>query len=73
MEHDRTIEEPKSVEVKIWLESDGSICLTGPGFGQPPVRIKNDPARPSGHPRLYKHLTQYLRQDEPQDLNQSGR
>ena len=65
MEEDRNRAETRSVQVTLWLESDGSICLTGPGFEQPPVRIKNDPARPSGHPRLYRYLTQYLRRDAP--------
>jgi hypothetical protein len=57
----RNSAESTSVEVTFWLESDGSICLTGPGFDQAPMRIKNDPERPSGHPRLFRYLTECLR------------
>jgi hypothetical protein len=48
------------VEVTIWLESDGSIQMALPGFGPPHIRIKNDPERPSGHPRLFRFLAECL-------------
>jgi hypothetical protein len=49
-----------SVEVRISLESDGSIQMTLPGLAPPPIRIKNDAARPSGHPRLFRSLAKHL-------------
>jgi len=49
-----------SVEIKVWLECDGSIRLALPGFPPPYVTIKNDPERPSGHPRLFRYLAQHL-------------
>src|SRR5262245_5655397 len=50
-----------SLHVTFWLEKDGSICLDVPGAPRPSVRIKNEAMRPSGHPRLYRYLAQYLR------------
>lgn len=52
-----------TLEVNISLGSDGSIRLAVPNSSEPPVRIKNDAERPSGHPRLFKFLAQYLRED----------
>ena len=49
-----------SVEVRIWLESDGSIQMALPGLAPPPIRIKNDADRPSGHPRLFLSLAKHL-------------
>ncbi len=51
-----------SLKVDVWLESDGSIRLALPGSSDPPIRIKNDAERPSGHPRLFKFLAQCLRE-----------
>jgi len=50
-----------SLQVRVWLESDGSIRLAVPGIPEPMVMIKNDPDRPSGHPKLYRYLAQRLR------------
>jgi hypothetical protein len=58
-----------SVTVEFWFESDGSIRLAVPGFPPPFVRIKDDPERPSGHPRLFRFLARSLREQgvpEPQ-------
>jgi len=54
-------DEPVSVQIKFWLESDGSIGLEVPGALQRTIRIKDDPLRPSGHPRLYRYLARHLR------------
>ncbi len=57
------------VTVKFWFESDGSIRQALPGFPAPFARIKDDPERPSGHPRLFRFLARYLRErgvPEPQ-------
>jgi hypothetical protein len=51
-----------SLNVEVRLEDDGSIRLALPGSADPPVRIKNDAERPSGHPRLFRFLAQYLRE-----------
>jgi hypothetical protein len=51
-----------SLKVDVWLESDGSIRLALPGSSEPPIRIKNDAERPSGHPRLFRFLAQVLRE-----------
>ena len=51
-----------SLKVDVWLETDGSIGLALPGSPEPPIRIKNDAERPSGHPRLYKFLAQCLKE-----------
>ena len=39
-----------SLKVELWFETDGSIRLALPGSSEPPLRIKNDAERPSGHP-----------------------
>ena len=52
-----------SVEVTIWLEDDGSIRMALPGFASPHIRIKNDPERPSGHPRLFRSLARCLKEN----------
>ena len=51
-----------SLKVDVRFETDGSIRLTLPGSSEPPVRIKNDAERPSGHPRLFRFLAQCLRE-----------
>jgi hypothetical protein len=51
-----------SLKVDVWLESDGSIRLALPGSSEPPLRIKNDAERPSGHPRLFRFLARYLKE-----------
>ncbi len=58
-----------SVTIKVWFERDGSIRLEVPGVPPPFVLIKDDPERPSGHPRLFRSLARYLREQgvpEPQ-------
>jgi hypothetical protein len=56
-------EDGRSVKlnVKIWLESDGSIRLASEAEPALRVIIKNDPDRPLGHPSLFKRLAQCLR------------
>jgi hypothetical protein len=56
-------EDGKSVtlNVKFWLESDGSIRMASEADPSLPVIIKNDPERPLGHPTLFKRLAQVLR------------
>ena len=51
-----------SLKVDVWFETDGSIRLALPGSSEPPLRIKNDAERPSGHPRLFRFLAQCLRE-----------
>jgi hypothetical protein len=50
-----------SLNVKFWLEDDGSIRMTSDA--EPSLRVisKNDPERPLGHPTLFKRLAQCLR------------
>lgn len=50
-----------SLNVKFWLESDGSIRMTSDAEPSLRVIIKNDPERPLGHPTLFKRLAQCLR------------
>jgi hypothetical protein len=50
-----------SLNVKFWLESDGSIRLASDTNPSLRVIIKNDPERPLGHPSLFKRLAQCLR------------
>lgn len=49
-----------SVQVECWFESDGSIRVAIAGFPPPHLTVKNDPERPSGHPRLFRFLSQCL-------------
>jgi hypothetical protein len=49
-----------SLNVKFWLESDGSIRLASDADPSLRVIIKNDPGRPLGHPSLFKRLAQCL-------------
>jgi len=55
-------EDGRSVKlnVKIWLESDGSIRLASEADPALRVIIKNDPDRPLGHPALFKRLARCL-------------
>ena len=50
-----------SLNVRVWLESDGSIRLTSEAEPSLRVIIKNDPDRPLGHPTLFKRLAHVLR------------
>lgn len=50
-----------SLNVKFWLENDGSIRLTSEADPSLRVIIKNDPDRPLGHPALFKRLAKVLR------------
>lgn len=50
-----------SLNVRVWLESDGSIRLTSEAEPTLRVIIKNDPDRPLGHPTLFKRLAHVLR------------
>ena len=50
-----------SLTVKGWFELGGSIRLAVPDFPLAFVRIKEDPERPSGHPKLFRFLARYLR------------
>jgi hypothetical protein len=49
-----------SLNVRVWLESDGSIRLTSEAEASLRVIIKNDPERPLGHPTLFKRLADVL-------------
>jgi hypothetical protein len=49
------------LNVKFWLESDGSIRLASDNDPLLRVIIKSDPERPLGHPTLFKRLAQCLR------------
>ena len=51
-----------SVTVKDWFEYDGSIRLAVPDFPPAFIRVSDDPERPSGHPKLFKILARYLRE-----------
>jgi hypothetical protein len=51
-----------AVQLKVWLECDGSIRIAVPGMSAPFVRVKNDPERPSGHPSLFRLLARTLRE-----------
>jgi hypothetical protein len=48
-----------SLEMTFWRERDGSIRLAIPGFDRPAI-IKDDPLRPSGHPKLFRILSERL-------------
>lgn len=50
-----------SLNVRVWLETDGSIRLTSEAEPSLRVIIKNDPERPLGHPTLFKRLAHVLR------------
>ena len=50
-----------SLNVRVWLESDGSIRLASEAEPTLRVIIKNDPDRPLGHPTLFKRLAHVLR------------
>jgi hypothetical protein len=50
-----------NLNVRCWLEVDGSIRLMSENDPALRVIIKNDPERPNGHPTLFKRLAQYLR------------
>jgi hypothetical protein len=52
-----------TLAVDVWLDNDGSIRIALPDTSEPPVRIKNDAERPSGHPRLFKFLAKCLREN----------
>jgi hypothetical protein len=43
-----------------WLEKDGSIHLAFKGVAGFHVAVNVDPARPNGHPTLYKRLAKLL-------------
>ena len=49
------------LNVKFWLENDGSIRLTSEADPSLRVIIKNDPERPLGHPTRFKRLAKVLR------------
>ena len=49
------------LNVKVWLESDGSIRLASDSDPSLRAIIKNDPERPLGHPTLFKRLAHCLR------------
>ena len=49
-----------SLNVKFWLESDGSIRLASDGSPSLSVIIKNDAERPLGHPSLFRRLAPCL-------------
>jgi hypothetical protein len=50
-----------SLNVKVWMENDGSIRLASDANPSLRAIIKNDPDRPLGHPSLFKRLAQCLR------------
>ncbi len=50
------------LQVGFWLETDGSIHLSGRGVKGFHVAVNEDPKRPNGHPTLYKRLTACLKQ-----------
>ena len=60
MKYDADDQQKVSVQVTFWAERDGSIRLVVPGFEHPAI-IKDDPMRPSGHPKLFKFLASHLR------------
>ena len=47
-----------TIQLAVWAEGDGAIRVTGQGID---ARIKNDPARPSGHPTLYRQLENVMK------------
>src|SRR5262245_52487358 len=59
-----------TLELTFWFENDGSIRIAIPGSPPPFVTIKDDPERPSGHPRLFQALAQLLQRQGVQAPHQ---
>jgi hypothetical protein len=53
-----------SMEVSFWIREDGAIHLTSndPDVKTFYVVVRPDPAKPSGHPYLFRELAKCLRQ-----------
>ncbi len=49
------------LQVGFWLGEEGTIHLTGHEVDGFHVKVNADPAKPNGHPTLYKRLAACLR------------